>query len=208
MRQITLIQSSVWIAPLRFSKAIASMCLHHLKSLFLFPSVPLSPLWKELIPRCPTSLFARLLPCHATENIYFLPVSSDLKTTRDYFSQYCTFQSAETAHCFSETNLQASQAPSQQKVSGLGLQLKFTSVGLCWLIKAKEMVWMLVNDLSKSRLGKNIHSDSPHKHTHSCPSPMGLAATELGFLLLGDKALWAVIVSFSICLWTCFPSDC
>lgn len=68
-------------------------------------------------------------------------------------------------------------------------QIKFTLVGLCRLIKAKEMVWMLVNDSPKSWLGKNIHSDSSQKHTHSCPSPTGLAATELGFLLLGDKAL-------------------
>lgn len=57
---------------------------------------------------------------------------------------------------------------------------------------------MLVNDSPKSWLGKNIHSDSSHKHTHSCPSPTGLAATELGFLLLGDKALRAGSDSFLV----------
>lgn len=75
-------------------------------------------------------------------------------------------------------------------------QLSFTSTELCWLLKAKEMVWTLANPFSKSRLGNSIHSDSSHPFflTNTTQTPAlhhGLSSCRTGISSNRWQATWS-----------------
>lgn len=142
-----------------------TLTLYKINTKMFYQTAPVSPYWEHSFPA----------------SLWWL--KNNMGSV--YFSLYCTFQSAEKTHCLSEMNTQSSYNEQlEAQLITWSNQIRATSM---LTLKAKEMHWMLTIHLSKSGLGKSVHSlwvstpSFPEAHRLQF-STIGLAATELGSL--------------------------